>query len=67
MANMAAMPILLKVSLKRTATLIVSMFYMKSLYEPWILIPVSSESVEKYGSYARLNICKWTLMEAAIL
>ena len=53
--------------LKGTATLIVSMFYMKELYEPSILIPVSSKSVEKYGSYGRLNICKWTLMEAAIL
>ena len=37
------------------------------LSEPWILIQVSSKSVEKYGSYGRLNICKWTLMEAAIL
>ena len=55
------------VQLKGTATLIVSMFYMKELYEPSILIPVSSESVEKYENYGRLNICKWTLMEAAIL
>ena len=45
----------------------ISMFYMKELYEPWILIPVSSKSIEKYGSYGRLNICKLTLMEAAIL
>ena len=41
------------------------------LYEssdkPLILIPVSSKSVEKYGSCGRLNICKWTVMEAAIL
>ena len=44
-----------------------SMFYMKELSEPWILITVSSKSVEKYGSYRRLNICKWTIMEAAIL
>ena len=27
---------------------------MKKLSEPWILIPVSSKSVEKYGSYGRL-------------
>ena len=54
-------------ALKGTATLMISMFYMKELYEPWILIPVSSKSVEKYGSYGSLNICKWTLMEAAFL
>ena len=53
--------------LKGTATLMISMFYMKELYEPWILIRVSSKSVEKYGSFGRLNICKWTLTEAAIL
>ena len=53
--------------LKGTATLKMSMFYMKELYETWILIPVSSKLVEKYGSYGCLNICKWTLMEAAIL
>ena len=47
--------------------MMISMFYMKELSEPWILIPVSSKSVEKYGSYGRLNICKWTPMEAAIL
>ena len=41
--------------------------YEKKIYEQWILIPVSSKSVEKYRSYGRLNICKWTLMEAAIL
>ena len=45
----------------------ISMFYMKELYEPWILIPVSSKSVEKYGSCRRLNIRKWTLIEVAIL
>ena len=54
-------------SLKGTATLMISMFDMKELYEPLIFIPVSSKSVEKYRSYGRLNICKWTLMEAAIL
>ena len=54
-------------TLKGTATLMISMFYMKGLSEPRILIPVSLKSVEKYGSYGRLNIFKWTLMEAAIL
>ena len=53
--------------LKGTATLMISIFYMKGLSEPRILIPVSLKSVEKYGSYGRLNIFKWTLMEAAIL
>ena len=38
-------------SLKGTATLIISMFYMNELSEPWSLIPVSSKSVEKCGSY----------------
>ena len=50
-----------------TATLMISMFYMKGLSEPRILIPVSLKSVEKFGSYGRLNIFKWTLMEVAIL
>ena len=53
--------------LKGTATLMISMFYMLELSEPLILIPASSKSVEKYGSYGRLNICKWALMDAAIL
>ena len=53
--------------LKGTATLINCMFYQKELCKPWILIPVSSKSVEKCGSCVRLNICKWTVMEAAIL
>ena len=53
--------------LNGTATLMISMFYMTELSEPWILIPVSSKSFKKYGSYGHLNICKWTLMEAAIL
>ena len=43
------------------------MFYMKDLDKPWILIVVSSKSVEKCGSCGCLNICKWTVMEAAIL
>ena len=41
---------------KGTETLVISMFFMKELYEPWILLLVSSKSVEKYGSYERLNI-----------
>ena len=53
--------------LKGTATLMISIFYMNKLSEPWSLIPVSSKSVEKCGSYGRLNVCKWTVMEAAIL
>ena len=53
--------------LKRTATLIITIFYMKDHNKPCILIPVSSKSVEKCGSCGRLNICKWTVMEAAIL
>ena len=53
--------------LKETATLMINIFNLKELFEPWILIPVSSKSVEKYGSYGRLNTCKWTLMRAAIL
>ena len=43
--------------LKGTATLRISMFCMKELSEPWILIPVSSKSVEKYGSYEALLTC----------
>ena len=49
------------------AILIVTMFYMKDLNKPGILIPVSSKSVEECGSYGRSNICKWTVMEAAVL
>ena len=33
----------------------------------FILIPVLSKSVKKWESCGRLNICKWTVMEAAIL
>ena len=40
--------------------------YKKELYKSCILIPVLSKSVEKWGSSGRLNICKWTVMEAAI-
>ena len=53
--------------LKGAATLIDTMFYMKELNKPWILMPVSSKSVEKCESCGRLNICKWAVMEAAIL
>ena len=54
-------------SLKGMATLMIIMFYMKDLNKPWILIPASSKSVDKRRSCGRLNICKWTVMEAAIL
>ena len=43
------------------------LFYEKELYKSWILIAVSSKSVEKWGSCGRSNISKWTVMEAAIL
>ena len=45
----------------------ISMFYIKDLNKPCILIQVSSKSVEKCGSCGRLNICKWAVMEVAIL
>ena len=44
-----------------------SVFFMRDLNKPWILILVSSKSVEKLRSCGRLNIYKWTVMEAAIL
>ena len=47
--------------------MIITMFYTRDLNKPWILIPVSSKSVEKRRSCGRLNVCKWTVMEAAIL
>ena len=50
-----------------TATLMITMFYMKDFDKPKNLIPVLSKSVEKCGSCGRLNICKWAVMEAAIL
>ena len=43
----------------------ITIIYIKDLNKPCILIPVSSKSVEKRGSCG--NICKWTVMEAAIL
>ena len=45
----------------------ITTIYIKDLNKPWILMPVSSKSVEKCGSCGRLNIFKWTVMEAAIL
>ena len=54
------------IALKGTATLKMT-FYMEDLNKPCILIPVSSKSVEKCGSCGRLNICNWTVIEAAIL
>ena len=38
----------LNLSLKGTATLMISMFYQKELYEPCILIQVSSKSVKTW-------------------
>ena len=55
------------ITLKGTATLMITMFYMKDINKPRILIPVSSKPVGKCGSCGRLNICKWPVMEAAIL
>ena len=46
-------------SLKGTATLMIIMFYQKELYEPWILIQVSSKSVEKWASYGHLKNSIW--------
>ena len=42
--------------LKGAEPLMISMFYQKELYEPWILIQVSSKSVEKWASYGHLKI-----------
>ena len=46
-------------ALKGTATLMISMFYQKELYEPWVLIQVSSKSVEKWASYGHLKNSIW--------
>ena len=54
-------------SLKGTATLMITMFYMEDLNKPCVSIPVSSKLVVNCGSCGRLNICNWTVMEAAIL
>ena len=45
----------------------ITMFYMKDLNKSGILIPVSSKLVVKHRSCGCLNICKWTVMEAAIV
>ena len=37
----------------------ISTFYKKKLFKPWILIPVSSKSGEKWGSYGRLKTSIW--------
>ena len=49
------------ISLKGTATLMVTMFYQKWLYEPRILLQVSSESVEKWRSYGHSKNSKWPI------
>ena len=45
--------------LKGTATLTISIFYNTEVFKPWVLIPVSSKSVEKLGCYGFLKISKW--------
>ena len=42
-----------------TATLMINMFDKKELYKPWILVPVLSKSVEKWGSCERLENSMW--------
>ena len=54
-----AMFVIRIIQLKGTATLITSMLYLKELYEPWILIQVSSKSVEKWASYGHLKNSIW--------
>ena len=46
-------------TLKGTATLMISKFDKKELYKQWILVPVLSKSVEKWGSYERLENSMW--------
>ena len=41
---------------KGTATLMITMIYMKDLNKPRILIPISSKSVQKRRSCGNLNI-----------
>ena len=55
------------VNLKGTSTLMITMYNMKDLNKPRVLIPVSSISVEKRRSCGRLNISKSTVIEAAIV
>ena len=45
----------------------ITMFNMKDLNKLGVLIAVSSKPIEKRRSCGSLNICKWTVMEAAIL
>ena len=52
--------------LKGTATLVISMFYVNELSEPWSLIPVSSKSVGKCGSYGCLNIFIFKFLHANV-
>ena len=52
---------------KGDGNMMITMRYMKDLNKPIILLPVSSKSVEKCRSCGHLYICKWTVMEAAIL
>ena len=47
--------------LKGTATLIISVFYQKKLYEPQVLIQISSKSVKKWGSYGHLKNSIWPI------
>ena len=41
------------------ATLMITMFYQKELFETWILVQVSSKSVEKWGSYGHKKKSIW--------
>ena len=56
MLNSAELEIYTALTLKGTATLIISTSYKKELFKPWILIAVSSKSGEKWRSYGRLKI-----------
>ena len=47
--------------LKGTATLMISMFAQKELFEPKILIQVSPKSVEKWGSNTHLKNSIWSI------
>ena len=46
-------------ALKGIASLMISMFNQKELYEPCILTQLSSKSVEKLGSYEHLGNSIW--------
>ena len=45
--------------LKGTATLMISMYYQKEIYDPLILIQVSSKSVQRWASYGHLKNSIW--------